>query len=69
MQFDLEQALHAAELAGLAAYSRAVLGHAMEEGDDVVSLRFTVTHQAGERATVQAELINRAGQAVGGFSI
>lgn len=66
---DFQQSLHAAELAGLACFARAVLGHAMEDGDDVVALRFTVTHSADERAVIEAELINRGGLAVGGFAL
>jgi len=72
MQVDFQQALHASELASLAAFMRAVLGHAIEEGDNVVSLRVTCTHTPGDpggRAVVEAEVIDRSGAAVAGFSL
>lgn len=66
---DLPQSLYAAELAGLACYARAVLGAVQEAGDDVVSLRFTVTNSPGDRAAIEVEVINRAGESVAGFAL
>lgn len=62
------QALHAAELAGLAAYSAAVLARAQEADPSVVALRIDVQARPGE-PRVMAEFITGADQAVGGFAL
>ena len=60
------QAQHAAEMVGLAVYGRAVLGRAVEDEPEVVSLRLSVTHQASGLSVIEWELIDRNGQAIGG---
>lgn len=60
------QAQHAAEMVGLAVYGRAVLGRAVEDEPEVVSLRLSVTHQGPGLSVIEWELIDRHGMAVGG---
>lgn len=66
---SLSEAMHAGELAGLAAYARAVLGHAAEDEPEVVSLRLSVNLAPGGQASIDCELIGKTGHAVGGFSL
>lgn len=65
MQHFLE-AQHAAEMVGLAVYGRAVLGRAVEDEPEVVSLRLSVTHQASGLSVIEWELVDRQGMALGG---
>jgi len=63
---DFMQAQHAAEMVGLAVYGRAVLGRAVEDEPEVVSLRLSVTHQASGLSVIEWELVDRQGMALGG---
>jgi len=60
------QAQHAAEMVGLAVYGRAVLGRAVEDEPEVVSLRLCVTHQASGLSVIEWEFVGRDGLALGG---
>ncbi len=60
------EAMHAAELAGLAVYGRAVLGRAVADHAGVISLRMEVTHSSEGLAVVEWELIDAADRAVAG---
>lgn len=66
---SLAEAIHAGELAGLAAFARAVLGNAAENEPEVVSLRLSATLDGGALAAIDCELIGKTGHAVGGFSL
>ena len=63
------EAQHAAELVGLAVYARAVLGRAVEDEPEVVSLRFSVTHQSAGLSVIFCELLDVRGTALGGWSL
>lgn len=65
---DLEQAMHAADMAALRASIRSVVANASEV-DDVVSLAVTVTLDSPGLLVIEGEFRNKAGQAVGGFAI
>lgn len=65
---DLEQAMHAADMAALRASLRSVLANASEV-DEVVSMAVTVTHDSPGLLVIEGEFKNRAGQAVGGFAL
>ena len=69
MQHNLDEQMHAAELAGLACYARAVLARAMENEPHVLSLRFTVEADPGSVAPITAEVLDATGLALGGFGL
>lgn len=66
---SLVEAAHAAEFVGLAVYARAVLGRAVSDEPEVVSLRLSCTHQSSGLSVIECELVDRAGNAVGGWSL
>lgn len=63
-----DEAIHVAELAGLAVYARAVLARAVSAEPDVVSLRVACSVTASG-ADVDCELVGATGMALGGFSL
>ena len=67
--FNLEQAMHAADLAALRSALRSVFADAVEGDDGIVSMACTVTHETPGLLVVEAEFRNRAGNAVGGFGL
>ena len=66
---SLGESMHAAELAGLAVYCRAVLGRAAVDEPEVVSLRLACSFESPGLSVIEVELIERNGLAVGGFSL
>jgi hypothetical protein len=66
---SLQDAMHAAELAGLAVYCRAALARAASEEPEVVSLRLACTFESAGVSVIEVELVERNGIAVGGFSL
>lgn len=66
---SFEQAAHAAELVGLAVYARAVLARAVEHEPAVVALRLSCTVDAPGLQVIEAEFVDVAGQAHGGFGL
>lgn len=66
---QLIHAMHAAELAGLAVYCRAVLARSSVDEPEVVSLRIACTFESPGLSVIDVELIERNGVAVGGFSL
>lgn len=66
---DFEQSLHIADLAALRSALRSVFADACSEGEDIVSMALTVTHEDAGLLVVEAEYRNRAGMAVGGFGL
>lgn len=66
---SLAEAMHAAELAGLAVYCRAALARAASDEPEVVSLRLACTFESPGCSVIEVELIERNGIAVGGFSL
>lgn len=67
--FNLEQAMHAADLARLRAGALAVLSHEVANDPDIVSLAVTITHETDGLMVIEAEYRDRAGHAVGGFGL
>jgi len=67
--FNLEQAMHAADLARLRAGALAVLSYEVTKDPDIVSLAFTVTHEAAGLLVIEAEYRDKHGHAVGGFGL
>lgn len=63
-----EQAAHAAELVGLAAYARSVLARAVAVDPAVVALRIDAT-AAGGQPGILGEFVTEDGRAVGGFAL
>lgn len=59
------EAQYAAEIVGMAAFARAVLGRAVDDEPEVVSLRLAVTHQSAGLALIEWEFIGRSGLALG----
>lgn len=66
---DLQQAMHHAELAGLAVYCRAVLARMSVDEPEVVSLRLACTFESPGLSVIEVEMIQRGGMAIGGFSL
>lgn len=66
---NFEQVLHIADLAALRSALRSVFADAVTEGEDIVSLALTVTHEDAGLLVIEAEYRNRAGLAVGGFGL
>jgi len=66
---DLEQGLHIADLAALRSALRSVFADACTEGEDIVSMALTVTHEDAGLLVIEAEYRDRAGHAVGGFGL
>jgi len=67
--FNLEQAMHASDLAALRAALRSVFADAAEADAEVVSMACTVTVDTPGLLVIEAEYRNRAGHAVGGFGL
>lgn len=66
---SLAEAMHGAELAGLAVYVRAVLARAAVDEPEVVSIRLACTFETPGVSVIEVELIERNGIAIGGFSL
>ena len=67
--YDLDQAMHAAELAALAMAARAVFARASGAESDVVSMAFSVTLESPGLAVIECEYRDRSGHAIGGFGL
>lgn len=67
--FNLEQAMHAADLARLRAGALAVLAYEAGNDPEIVALAVTVTHESDGLMVIEAEYRNRDGHAVGGFGL
>ena len=66
---SLSEAMHAAELAGLAVYCRAALARASADEPEVVSLRLSCSFESPGLSVIEVELIERNGAAIAGFSL
>lgn len=62
-------AAHVAELVGLAAYCRAVLGRAREHAPSIETLRLVCTHQSEGLAVIECELVDAQDMAHAGFAL
>ena len=68
MQFDLEQAMHAADMAALRSALRSVFADSAGV-DGIVSLAFTVTVDSPGLLVIEGEFRDASGHAVGGFGL
>lgn len=62
-------ALHAARSAAVADSLRALLGMAVEDEPDVVSIRVQATHQSAGLSVVEWELVGASGHSIGGGAL
>ena len=66
---NLDETYHAAEMAGLAVYLRAVFARAVAGEPEVVCLRVAVTLDTPGLSVIEFELIERSGHAIAGWSL